>query len=62
MSEQLSAPETPAYRYTHPRPSVTVDIILFTFQQDQLKTLLIQRKNEPFQGRWALPGGTGTSR
>ena len=38
-------------------PAVTVDIILFAFQDDQLKTLLIQRKNEPYQGRWARPGG-----
>lgn len=56
MSEQRSAPQA-AHEYAHPRPAVTVDIILFTFQSDQLKTLLIQRKNEPFQGRWALPGG-----
>lgn len=57
MSEHLSSPRTANYSYTHPRPAVTVDIILFAFQNDQLTTLLIQRKNEPFQYRWALPGG-----
>ena len=57
MSKRLSSPETANYSYAHPRPAVTVDIILFAFQNDQLTTLLIQRKNEPFQYHWALPGG-----
>lgn len=46
-----------AYTYDHPRPAVTVDIILFTFHQEELKVLLIQRKRPPFEGKWALPGG-----
>jgi 8-oxo-dGTP diphosphatase len=45
------------YTYEYPRPAVTVDIILFTFHASDLKVLLIQRKGEPFQGKWALPGG-----
>lgn len=45
------------YCYEYPRPSVTVDIILFSFRANDLKVLLIQRKHAPFQGRWALPGG-----
>ena len=40
-----------------PHPSVTVDIALFTLRERQLSVLLIQRGEEPFQGRWALPGG-----
>ncbi len=40
-----------------PHPAVTVDIVLFTIQDDDLKALLIQRAHEPFAGSWALPGG-----
>ncbi|MEZ4712857.1 MAG: NUDIX domain-containing protein [Caldilineaceae bacterium] len=45
------------YTYEYPRPSVTVDIIVFTFQQEELRVLLVQRNSEPFAGNWALPGG-----
>lgn len=38
-------------------PSVTVDVIIFTVKDDDLKVLLIKRKNWPFEGKWALPGG-----
>ncbi len=39
------------------RPSVTVDIILFSIIDDKLKVLLIKRGNWPFKGSWAIPGG-----
>ena len=39
------------------RPSVTVDIILFTMKEDDLKVLLIKRGNWPYKGKWAIPGG-----
>jgi 8-oxo-dGTP diphosphatase len=39
------------------RPSVAVDITVFTVQDQQLKVLLIQRGAPPFEGKWALPGG-----
>lgn len=39
------------------RPSVTVDIVIFTIADDDLKVLLIRRAADPFKGRWALPGG-----
>ncbi|MFN8439869.1 MAG: NUDIX domain-containing protein [Caldilineaceae bacterium] len=45
------------YTYQYPRPAVTVDIILFTFHEEALKVLLIQRGHDPFAGKWALPGG-----
>jgi len=45
------------YTYEYPRPAVTVDIIVFTFQNNELKVLLVQRKIDPFAGHWALPGG-----
>lgn len=43
--------------YDHPRPAVTVDIVLFHRAQRGARVLLIQRKNEPFKGYWAFPGG-----
>lgn len=39
------------------RPSVTVDILLFTVKDDALHVLLVERGEEPFRGMWALPGG-----
>ena len=36
---------------------VTVDAIVFTVLHDDLKVLLIKRKNPPFRGKYALPGG-----
>ena len=50
-------PSPPKYVYDYPRPAVTVDIILFTFHDNDLKVLLIRRNGEPFKGKWALPGG-----
>lgn len=40
-----------------PKPSVTVDVVLFGIQADALRTLLLRRANHPDHGRWALPGG-----
>jgi 8-oxo-dGTP diphosphatase len=45
------------YVYDWPRPMVTVDAAVFAFIEGRAKLLLIQRRHEPFQGRWALPGG-----
>jgi 8-oxo-dGTP diphosphatase len=45
------------YVYDWPRPMVTVDAAVFAFFDGTAKLLLIQRKQEPFKGRWALPGG-----
>ncbi len=39
------------------RPSVTVDVIIFTIKDNSLKILLIKRGKWPFKGYWALPGG-----
>jgi 8-oxo-dGTP diphosphatase len=41
----------------YPRPAVTVDLVIFTIADDDLKVLLIQRDVPPFEGMWALPGG-----
>ena len=45
------------YVYDWPRPMVTVDAAVCAFFEGKARLLLIQRKHEPFQGRWALPGG-----
>ena len=46
------------YTYEYPRPSVTVDVVVFGYDGgDRLRLLLIQRGGEPFRGQWALPGG-----
>ena len=36
-------------------PRLTTDVVI-TDENNQ-KVLLVKRKNEPFQGKWALPGG-----
>jgi 8-oxo-dGTP diphosphatase len=45
------------HTYQYPRAALTVDCVVFGFDEGELKLLLIQRGLEPFQGRWALPGG-----
>jgi 8-oxo-dGTP diphosphatase len=45
---------------TFERPLVTVDVVIFTVQDETLKVLLVRRPSDPldpFPGRWALPGG-----
>jgi len=49
--------KVPSFTYPYPRPSVTCDAVIFTMRADDLVLLLIQRKADPFKGRWALPGG-----
>jgi len=43
------------YCYDHPRPAVTVDVVLLC--RRPLEVLLIKRGRPPFKGSWALPGG-----
>lgn len=45
------------HTYQYPRPALTVDCVVFGFDNAKLKILLIQRGVQPFKGRWALPGG-----
>lgn len=36
---------------------ITVDIVILTIKNNSLKVLLVKRNNEPFKGRWQIPGG-----
>jgi len=36
---------------------VTVDIVIFTIRKKKLEVLLIQRGQEPYKDKWAIPGG-----
>lgn len=43
------------HTYKFPRPAVTVDILVFRKSMNEV--LLIKRLHDPFEGKWALPGG-----
>jgi len=45
------------YAYQHPRPAVSVDIVLFQKMNEEYQVLLIKRAQDPFRGSYALPGG-----
>jgi 8-oxo-dGTP diphosphatase len=45
------------FTYKYPQIAVTVDIILFTKEKEDIFVLLIQRGNPPFENMWAFPGG-----
>ena len=46
-----------AYNYEYARAALTVDVVVFALDEDNLQVMLIQRNLPPFEGRWALPGG-----
>jgi 8-oxo-dGTP diphosphatase len=56
-SDKKKSKKKKQYCYDHPRPSVTVDIVLFHPAAERVEVLLIKRAREPFKGQWALPGG-----
>src|SRR5437667_5550297 len=45
------------HAYQYPRAALTVDCVVFGFDETEIKVLLIERGLEPFKGKWALPGG-----
>ena len=45
------------YHYKYPHPSVTTDCVIFGFDGNAVKVLLIERGGEPYKGCWAFPGG-----
>lgn len=46
-----------SHTYEYERAAITVDGVIFGVDGAQISVLLIQRRNEPFQDKWALPGG-----
>src|SRR5688572_7432511 len=53
----IMSPMKKQHRYPFPAHYVTADIVVFTFKAPRLHVLLVERGNEPFKGKWALPGG-----
>jgi len=45
------------FEYQYARPAASVDVIVSRMIDGDEHILLIQRKHDPFQGSWALPGG-----
>lgn len=45
------------YTYQYPRPAVTVDMLVVDKSGQTPRILLIERRNNPYAGCWALPGG-----
>lgn len=45
------------YSYKHPRPALSVDVVVLRLDENRPQILLAQRAQEPFAGCWALPGG-----
>lgn len=45
------------YTSRYPIFSVTVDVVALVVHDGVLKALAVQRGEEPYAGRWALPGG-----
>jgi 8-oxo-dGTP diphosphatase len=41
----------------YPPFAVTVDLVVLTVRGNALSALAVRRGEEPYQGRWALPGG-----
>ncbi|NJN18997.1 MAG: NUDIX hydrolase [Oscillochloris sp.] len=53
-------PEEHGHNYDpsrYERPSVTVDVVIFTLIDRELHVLLVQRRRWPYEGYWAIPGG-----
>ena len=46
-----------AHTYEFARPALTVDIVVFALDDEDLQVMLIERDLPPFAGQWALPGG-----
>lgn len=50
-------PHDPGHDNTPELVRLTADALVFTHHHDTWSVLMVQRRWEPFQGRWAIPGG-----
>jgi 8-oxo-dGTP diphosphatase len=46
-----------AHTYEFARPALTVDVVVFALDEEDLQVMLVERDLKPFAGQWALPGG-----
>ncbi len=46
-----------SFTYEYARPAVSCDVVVFSMRGDDLAILAVKRKEDPFRGAWALPGG-----
>lgn len=44
-------------KYAYEPFALTADICIFTIRDGDFSVLLVQRKDDPFKDKWALPGG-----
>lgn len=63
-NDPSNSPEPPGERSPedydpsdYKRPSVTVDVVIFSLIEESLCVLLVKRRHWPFAGMWAIPGG-----
>jgi len=45
------------YQYKYEHMAVTTDCVIFSYEDRELKVLLIRRGADPYKGQWAFPGG-----
>jgi len=45
------------HSYKYPHPAVSTDSVVFGFDGVHLNVLLVERRNDPYKGKWAFPGG-----
>lgn len=53
----LKKPKAGKHTYEYARKALMVDAVVLGLVVDQLRVLLIRRKEKPYVGKWALPGG-----
>lgn len=49
--------DSPFSNKNHPMPFTRVEVVVMSLVEGTLKVLLAKRKEQPFAGKWALPGG-----